>query len=79
MPWYINPAITCKVLNRIANRYPCANLHELKTTLDHATQLLWSKQENFCTGKSSVAIEESGLNGAGHKGPVSQTIQQEIQ
>jgi hypothetical protein len=62
MPWYINPVITCKVLNRIANRYPRANLQELKTTLDNATQLLWSKQEHYCNSKSSVSMDVSGLN-----------------
>lgn len=47
MPWYYNPAITCRVLNKIANRYQRANLQELKTTLDYATQLIWNKQEYY--------------------------------
>jgi hypothetical protein len=47
MPWYTNPTLTCKVLNRIANRYPRATLKDLKTTLDNATQLIWSKQEHY--------------------------------
>jgi hypothetical protein len=66
MPWYINPVKTCKVLNRIATRYPRANLQDLKTTLDNATQLLWSKQERFCNSKSSVSIGTGGHNGVGH-------------
>ena len=47
MPWYMNPASTCKVLNRIANRYPQATLKDLQRIMDHATQKLWNKQEYF--------------------------------
>jgi hypothetical protein len=65
MPWYTNPVITCKVLNRIANRHSCANLHDLKTTLDYATQLLWRKQEHYYTRKSSVASGPSGMTWLG--------------
>ena len=52
MPWYTNPKLTCKVLNRIANRHPRTNLTELKITLDNATQLIWSKQEHYYKNKS---------------------------
>jgi hypothetical protein len=47
MPWYTNPILTCKVLNRIANRHPRTSLHDLDTIMDRATQMLWSKQELF--------------------------------
>lgn len=47
MPWYCNPTITCKVLNRIVNRYPDATINDLNVLLGSATQLLWDKQENY--------------------------------
>lgn len=47
MPWYMNPTFTCKVLNRIANRYSRASLQDLQTALDQATQNLWNKQEYY--------------------------------
>ena len=47
MPWYTNPAITCKVLNRIASRYEGSSLQNLKYILDHATELIWRKQEQY--------------------------------
>lgn len=47
MPWYNNPVITRKVLNRIANRYPRATRQDLAAVLDYATQLIWSKQEQY--------------------------------
>ncbi|WP_191965653.1 MULTISPECIES: hypothetical protein [Oryzomonas] len=47
MPWYINPALTCKVLNRIADRISRTNLQDLNATLDRATELIWSKQECY--------------------------------
>jgi hypothetical protein len=47
MPWYMSPDITCKVLNRIANRHPVTDLQSLVSNLDYATELLWQKQEQF--------------------------------
>lgn len=47
MPWYMNPVETRKVLNRIANRYQCTQLQDLRAILDQATQLIWTKQENY--------------------------------
>lgn len=47
MPWYMYPAITSKVLNRIANRNPNATLMEIHTLLDYATQRLWHKQDRY--------------------------------
>ena len=47
MPWYMNPVVTCRVLNRIANRYQRTPLQDLKAILDQATQLIWAKQENY--------------------------------
>lgn len=47
MPWYNNPTITSKVLNRIANRHPRTSIQDLNSTLDRATQLIWSKQEEY--------------------------------
>ena len=45
MPWYNNPVITCKVLNRIARRYERSSLQDLKFVLDQATESIWRKQE----------------------------------
>jgi hypothetical protein len=47
MPWYTNPVITCKVLNRIASRYEYSSLEDLKFVLDHATESIWRKQEQY--------------------------------
>lgn len=47
MPWYMNPVVTCKVLNRIASHYQRTPLQDLKSVLDRATQLIWTKQENY--------------------------------
>jgi len=47
MPWYNNPAITCKVLNRIASRHERLSLESLKLVLDYATELIWRKQEQY--------------------------------
>lgn len=47
MPWYMNPVETRKVLNRIANRYRYTQLQDLRVILDQATQLIWTKQENY--------------------------------
>lgn len=47
MPWYTNPVITCKVLNKIANRYERTALQDLKSVLDHVTKLIWVKQEHY--------------------------------
>jgi hypothetical protein len=47
MPWYNNPVITRKVLNRIANRHPRATIQDLNVALDYVTQMIWSKQENY--------------------------------
>jgi len=53
MPWYNNPAITSRVLNRIANRHPRTSIQDLNRTLDRATQLIWSKQEEYYMRQSS--------------------------
>lgn len=47
MPWYTNPALTSKVLNRIATRYELAELQELNIVLDNAVALILSKQEQY--------------------------------
>ena len=47
MPWYNNPVITRKVLNRIANRHPRTTIQDLNVALDYVTQMIWSKQENY--------------------------------
>lgn len=47
MPWYINPVLTCKVLNKIANRYERSVLQDLRSVLDRATELIWRKQEQY--------------------------------
>lgn len=60
MPWYNNPETTCKVLNRIADKYRHAPLQDLNKIMDYATQLLWIKQERFYVDRS-VAVD--GYNG----------------
>lgn len=57
MPWYNNPTITCKVLERIANRLSSANLQELDRTLDRAAELIWSKQEGYYMRNSEDKVE----------------------
>ena len=47
MPWYTNPVITCKVLNKIANHHERTTLQDLKSVLDRATELIWMKQEHY--------------------------------
>jgi translation initiation factor 2B subunit (eIF-2B alpha/beta/delta family) len=47
MPWYTNPVKTCKVLNRIASRYENSSLENLKSVLDHVTESIWKKQEQY--------------------------------
>lgn len=65
MPWYMNPVITCKVLNRLANRHSRRSLGELNSLLDQATQLLWRKQEDFLGDQRPVRYAgRRGVNGA---------------
>jgi hypothetical protein len=47
MPWYTDPVITCKVLNRIASRYESSSLQDLKFILDRVTESIWRKQEQY--------------------------------
>ncbi len=54
MPWYNNPVITRKVLNRIANRYPRATIQDLNRALDYATQMIWSKQEHYFENETPI-------------------------
>jgi hypothetical protein len=64
MPWFMNPAITCKVLNRLANRHSRESLRDLNALLDHATQLLWRKQECFMGGHRQMHYPvQNGMNG----------------
>jgi predicted trehalose synthase len=58
MPWYMSPDITCKVLNRIANRHPVTDLQNLVRILDYATELLWHKQEQFCQREATVKKQD---------------------
>jgi len=44
MPWYMKPALACKVLHRIAKRNSYVPLQELNVTMDRAAQKLWEKQ-----------------------------------
>lgn len=57
MPWYMNPAITCRVLNRIAKRHSHDSLQELGSLLDCTTQTLWSKQERFLEKNMSTMAD----------------------
>jgi len=47
MPWYTNPIITCKVLNRIANHHEHSSSQNLRSILDNATESIWRKQEVY--------------------------------
>jgi len=47
MPWYMKPATTCKVLNRIARRYERASLQQLRNVLDLVTESIWKKQVQY--------------------------------
>lgn len=47
MPWYTNPVLTCKVLNKIANRHERTALNDVRTVLDRATEMIWVKQERY--------------------------------
>ena len=47
MPWYTNPHITCKVLDKIAHRHERKELQDLKIILDDAAALIWKKQERY--------------------------------
>ena len=54
MPWYTNPVTTCKVLNRIANRFDHSSLNNLRSVMDYATESIWRKQEHYYeTARSS--------------------------
>lgn len=53
MPWYMNPLQTCKVLNRLADRYATSSLRDLNTVLEQATQNIWDKQEQYYNAKMS--------------------------
>jgi hypothetical protein len=50
----MNPILTRKVLNRIANRHTKDSLQDLDTLLDYTTQTLWSKQERFLEKNQSA-------------------------
>lgn len=47
MPWYTNPVMTRKVLDRIANRHPRTTIQDFGALLDYVTQQIWTKQENY--------------------------------
>ncbi|MFA7404586.1 MAG: hypothetical protein WC007_11355 [Pelobacteraceae bacterium] len=47
MPWYTNPDITCRVLNRIATRYNQSALQDLTIVLDNAVALILRKLEHY--------------------------------
>lgn len=45
VPWYMFPAVTTRVMNRIASRYE--TLSEVRVVLDRATEKLWGKIEAY--------------------------------
>jgi len=47
MPWYTNPLTTTKIINKIANRYERSALQDLKSVLDHVTELVRRKQDHY--------------------------------
>lgn len=47
MPWYTNPVVTCKALDKIASRYEHSALQDLRSVLDHATELILRKQVHY--------------------------------
>jgi hypothetical protein len=50
MPWYTNPVTTRKVLTKITKRYDHTKLHELKSVLDDAAEIIWQKQAHYYEG-----------------------------
>lgn len=47
VPWYTNPVLICKVLNRIAVRNERSALQDLKFILDESAALILKKQDDF--------------------------------
>jgi hypothetical protein len=50
MPWYTNPAMTCKVLHKIADRHDETPLQDLKSVLDQTVALIVKKQQHYYEG-----------------------------
>lgn len=65
MPWYMIPSQTCKVLNRLADRYATSSLQDLNMILDQATQNIWFKQEQYYNAKMSNGNRTSGETAGG--------------
>lgn len=47
MPWYFNSVTTCKALNKIVSCSEISGLQDLRSVLDHATELIWRIQKHF--------------------------------
>ena len=47
MPWYTKPGIICKVLNRIADRYPVSTISDMRAAVDAVIEMIWKKREEF--------------------------------
>jgi len=60
MPWYMKPTQTCKVLNRLADRYSTSSLQDLNIILEQATQTIWYKQEQYYNSRFSNNNRSSG-------------------
>jgi len=52
MPWFMYPALTRKVLNRLANKFRTLQLKDERQLLDAITQRLWDKIEAYYGRKS---------------------------
>ena len=63
MPWYTDHIKTCKVLNRIANRYEHIGIQDIKFILDNATESIWRKQENYYRNASDNRGESGSCSG----------------
>lgn len=48
MPWYMYPMVTCRVLNKMANRV--LDNEGCRDLMDKLTMRLWSKQESYLKG-----------------------------
>lgn len=54
-PWFMHPAKTLKVLNRLANRFSHQPLTALHIAVEQATDKIWFKQQYFTNHQQEVA------------------------
>lgn len=47
MPWYTDPNLTCRVLERIISRYPDCSMGDLRSGIEKIIEQIWQKRESF--------------------------------